>query len=363
MKANITTILLVLARLTSAASLPTVRISASSDSKCAHVVNDHLFGIHEYLLANEQENNPLWNTTTINRRDKFLRGRRGSPSAAVKSARDYESEHPQWPEHSTVTALPVTADNPRGTFEIIVPTYVHFVTELGPDSVSYWSRKIQQIMDNLNAPFHPHGIHHALRGMDTTHAPFWAAGMAPYEMIRLLRKGTQGSLNFFVLDDWDMRTLELGSDSPSSSSHVLGATLATSLLEQPVDTDAVLLKTEAVDMTHIMAHEAGHWHGLLHTFEGESCDRNHDHGDYVRDTPRQRAATRTCPRDATSVDTCPDRPEEGAGDAADPSESGPDAVDNVMDYTPETCGLKIRFTGGQVLRMSNFWKLYREPYL
>lgn len=39
-------------------------------------------------------------------------------------------------------------------------------------------------------------------------------------------------------------------------------------------------------------HEAGHWLGLLHTFEGESCNGT---GDLVADTPAQSVPTSGCP--------------------------------------------------------------------
>lgn len=364
MKADVSTILLVLARLASASpSAVATRASPLLDMRCAYVVNDHLLSVHEYFLAKEQEDNPLWNTSTSNQRHKFGRGERRISSRMSKSARTFESENVSPPEDTRTTVIPVVADNLGGNFEIVVPTYIHFITDLSADSMSFYLRNIQKIMDNLNAPFHPHGIHHSLRGMDKTHAPFWAAGMAPYEMIRWLRQGSQASLNFFVIDVWDMRSLEWDPSSSSTSSEILGATLSSALLDKPIDVDAVLIKTGAVEMSNVMAHEAGHWHGLLHTFEGGGCDPRFDHGDYVRDTPRQRGATNICPRGAGLVDTCPDRVEDGTGDVADPSESGPDAVDNVMDYTPERCRLKVRFTGGQVVRMLNFWKKYREPYL
>ena len=51
------------------------------------------------------------------------------------------------------------------------------------------------------------------------------------------------------------------------------------------------------------AHEMGHWLGLLHTFEDETCDAA-SWGDYVADTPQQAVPTEGCPARG-SQDSCP----------------------------------------------------------
>lgn len=83
-------------------------------------------------------------------------------------------------------------------------------------------------------------------------------------------------------------------------------------------------------------HEIGHWNGLLHTFQGESCDANNP-GDYVADTPQQSTPTGGCP---AKKDSCPNLP-------------GLDAIHNFMDYSSDVC--YENFTTGQNERMRNMW--------
>ncbi len=87
----------------------------------------------------------------------------------------------------------------------------------------------------------------------------------------------------------------------------------------------------------VPVHEAGHWLGLLHTFQF-GCG-SLAHGDLIRDTPSQKAAVYTC----GASDTCPD-------------EAGTDPLDNLMGYA-HAC--QARFTDGQIRRMKFLWKTAR----
>jgi len=88
-------------------------------------------------------------------------------------------------------------------------------------------------------------------------------------------------------------------------------------------------------------HETGHWLGLLHTFEGYSCDGD---GDFIADTPAQ----------SESTDGCPEKP---AKDSC-PSQAGVDAIHNYMDYSTDAC--YTNFTPGQISRIETMWNEMRK---
>lgn len=285
------------------------------------------------------------------------------------------------------TASRATAESlPR----IYVDTWFHIISTSDQVNMVTNSMIASQFL-YLQQAYQNTSIHYNLMGVDRSINDTWARNGDSAAMKRTLRKGSYGALNIYfqtnleVSDpagassrlnghfghhhnrhhhhhqqppngqDFDERDVSSPLSSSSSSPNLLGfCTLpnpeiksTSSIDDYFTDGCNILASTmpggsiEHYNRGGTTVHEVGHWHGLLHTFQDQTCSAGAD-GDYISDTPQQSTPTEGCP---VSKDSCPDLP-------------GMDPISNFMDYSSDDCYQS--FTKEQAMRMRSMWSTMRE---
>lgn len=200
----------------------------------------------------------------------------------------------------------------------------------------------------LNAGYQSAGFQFALAGTTRTFNPQWSnAGYGTAEadaMFRKLRQGGYDALNIFVVFPGGgllgYATFPLERQSPASMRRLDGVVLHYMTLPSRPGQE----EPWAYARGQTAVHEAGHWFGLYHTFQG-GCGQE-EGGDQVADTPPEAQPTFGCDaRAAKPVDTCPDHP-------------GVDSVHNFMSYSDDAC--LDYFSPGQVERLNASFESLRR---
>ena len=227
---------------------------------------------------------------------------------------------------------------------IVVPTYFHVLQSPGKQGTV--TRKMARAQAAaLNRAYQPAGFTFDLRGTTFSTDAAWAVGEreAADAAKRALRRGGYGALNIYFHTDFtggNLGTCTLPAELPP------GATAANFFTDgcnvnagtMPGGSDGLM----GFDLGGTGVHETGHWLGLLHTFEGYSCEGE---GDFIDDTPAQSVSTNGCPGPKPAQDSCPTKP-------------GVDPIHNYMDYSIDKC--YEAFTPLQVARMVSMWDQYRR---
>ena len=226
---------------------------------------------------------------------------------------------------------PKKASNAAAT----IPVYVHVMAaRSGAGDVS--DAQIADQIDVLNATFGgtesgeaaDTGFAFTLAGTDRFYNDTWHRDGASSKYRRQTRKGGANALNVWLVDfnylgiatfPWDY-TRNPGIDGIRVNYASLPGGDATNF-----------------NLGETATHEAGHWMGLYHTFQGGCTTTN----DEVADTPAQGGPSSGCP---VGADTC--------------SLPGLDPIHNYMDYSYDSC--YNQFTSGQSDRMSQMWTAYRS---
>lgn len=190
----------------------------------------------------------------------------------------------------------------------------------------------------MNTAYATAGITWTLAGTTRTVNADWFNNAGPSTtqqttMKNQLRTGAAKDLNVYTV----------GFVSGSGAGLLGYSTFPSSYSGAPKDDGVVMLfssvpggSSAPYNLGQTLTHEAGHWVGLYHTFQGGCTGA----GDSVNDTPPEASAAFGCP---TGRDTC-------AGGGVDP-------IHNFMDYTDDSC--MNQFTAGQVTRLRSQIATYR----
>ncbi len=230
------------------------------------------------------------------------------------------------PERATAAAAAVTGG--------VVDVHYHVINKgTGIENGDIPTAQVSDQMTVLNSAFAGTGWSFSLATTTrTTNAAWYAAGHGSAEeraMKTALRRGDANDLNVYSLNPgggllgWATFPADYQADPENDGVVILYSTV-------PGGT------AEPYNLGDTATHEAGHWFGLYHTFQG-GCSRK---GDLVSDTPAERSPAYGCP---SGRDTC--------------RSPGADPIQNFMDNTDDRC--MDRFTVGQDARMDAQFSTYR----
>ncbi len=217
---------------------------------------------------------------------------------------------------------------------INVPVYVHVLTRgAGEANGELPASAITNQIQAMNDSYGGLGITFTLMDTDYTNNATWykmrPGTTAQYNAQSSLHEGGADSLNIYFCKP--------------TGGYLGWSSLPSEYAAHPTRDGIVILNTTypggagyPYNEGLTAVHEAGHWLGLYHTFQG-GCGAT---GDSVADTEKEKTANYGCP---ASRDTC-------AGGGGDP-------IHNFMDYSDDDC--MWEFTAGQGTRIESSWAAYR----
>ena len=215
-----------------------------------------------------------------------------------------------------------------------VPVYVHVMAAAdGAGDVT--DAQIDDQIEVLNASFGGEksrdaadtGFSFTLAGVDRYFNDTWHLDRGSAKYRKDTRQGGANALNIWLVDFKYLGIATFPWDYEHNSG-VDGIRVAYNSLPGG--------DIEDFNLGETATHEAGHWLGLFHTFEGGCTEVN----DEVADTPAQSGPTSGCPEGRDSCDL-----------------PGLDPIHNFMDYSIDAC--YTEFTPGQATRMQSMWLAYR----
>ncbi len=256
--------------------------------------------------------------------------------AEVEDHRDVSAAEQRAIEERTADILRTKGAAASRTASVSVPVYVHVMAAAdGTGDVT--DKQIRDQIAVLNTTFAGRessaaadtGFTFTLAGVDRFYNDKWHIDQQSNQYRRLTRQGGADALNIWLVEFAYLGIATFPWDY-GSSGDIDGIRVLWSSLPGGTETNYTLGETAT--------HEAGHWFGLFHVFQG-GCKESQG-GDGVADTPAQSVATNGCPE---GQDSCPSE--------------GLDSIHNYMDYSYDSC--YNQFSLGQSTRMSEMWAAYR----
>jgi hypothetical protein len=215
-----------------------------------------------------------------------------------------------------------------------VPVYVHVMRDAAGNG-DVTDTQISQQITEMNQDFAGGessaaanlGFTFTLAGVDRFNNTQWHQDKQSSTYRKQTRKGGKNALNIWLVD-FDYLGIATFPWDYARNPGIDGIRVQYSSLPGGSATNYNQGKTAS--------HEAGHWFGLYHTFQGGCANP----GDEVSDTPAQASPTSGCP---AGRDSC--------------SSAGLDPIHNYMDYSYDAC--YDQFTPGQSARAGQMWTAYR----
>ncbi|KAF8154527.1 metalloprotease [Crassisporium funariophilum] len=231
--------------------------------------------------------------------------------------------------------LPPESENATATLDVYFNVvFANETIEGGYVPDSQIEAQIKVLNDDYNAT----GISWRLVNTTRIKSEDWFMRLGPETpqevgMKKTFRQGDASALNVYTVGLME-----------GEGKGLLGyATFPMDFEAKPLDDGVVLLystlpgsASKSYNMGRTLTHEAGHWAGLYHTFQGGCTGA----GDEVDDTTPEESAAYGCP---LKRDTC-------SGGGADP-------IHNFMDYTDDSC--MTGFSKGQAKRIKAQLRTYR----
>ncbi len=283
----------------------------------------------------------------------------------------YAARH-AWFEHQARQAAMgrafLSAEERGGGGVLTVPVVVHIIHNNGPENIP--DAQVIQAIDDMNQAFENIGFYDPLTGVDTE-IQFCLALRDPNDDATTGINRVQNVLTDLIVEVQDIDMKNLSRWDPLSylniwvvkeiTSSVVGSGVAgyaffPSSHGQPEDGIVVEANYFGLnpDNSKVAVHEAGHYLGLYHTFEG-ACANNNClmDGDHVCDTPPDQSTSpvncgtviNTCTTDQN--DTSPNNPFRPIGMGGLGEQD--DMYINYMDYGYKSC--QTAYTQGQKERM------------